>query len=109
MPKYAALLKYTAETMENIRAEGYASRPRDLTAFAESLGGSVELFQYISTGEWDVLMVFDVPVDGFLAMTSVGNGAGAVERSVIYELHSAEAIDAAITAHPATAYRRPGD
>ena len=108
MPKYAALVKYTPQALEGVRADGYASRPVALHEFAASMGGKIEFMEFIANGEYDFLGIFDMPSsDSYLAMTSFAGAAGAVERSVIYELHSGEEIDAAVKAHTPD-YTPPG-
>jgi uncharacterized protein with GYD domain len=76
---------------------------------AESLGITIESVDFMMPGgEWDFVVIMSSPTaDGVMAMGSFADAAGVIERSVNFELFSAEQVDAAI-ASATPVYRPPG-
>ena len=98
MPRYMSLVKYTAEALEGVRKDGYATRPPAVTAAAASLGCTVESVDFTFPGEWDFMIVMSAPsAKEALAMSSFSMGSGVVERTEMHELFSPEEMDQAIS------------
>lgn len=108
MVRYLSLTKYTTDALQRVRADGYATRPDAIKAFAQSVGVTVESVEFTLGGDWDFVAVMTAPsTDEIIAMSSFALASGVVERSQTFHLFSGEEVDAAIaTATPE--YTPPG-
>ena len=50
MPKYLSRTSYTAEGLKRLLKDGGTKRKQEMERFAESLGGKLEAFYYMTFG-----------------------------------------------------------
>ena len=109
MPRYVSLVKYTPESLASVRAAGYASRVDALRGAIESIGGKLEAVEFMSSGEWDLMIRAEAPSsEANFAMASMSWASGVAERFVTYEVFTAAEADAAIAAS-SISYTAPGE
>ena len=108
MPRYAVFGKFTAEALAAIRDAGYQSREAPTRALYESVGGTLEAYYMLSSGDWDALHIVTLPdADAAFALYKVAMSSGGAERALVQELRTLAEADAA-DKRVSTTYKAPG-
>jgi len=106
MPRYLFCVSYTTEGLKGVAQAGAASRPAAVKALAESVGGSMETFDF-AFGDHDVYTICELPDDeSAAAVALVVAPSGAVSEFTTVKLLTPEQIDAALAKTPD--YHPPG-
>ncbi len=96
MPRYMSLIKYSTGAMASVRSEGYGVRAEAARTAIESAGGTLEEMSFVSGGQWDIVVIMDLPSSAAMFdMTHATAATGAFERQETLELFSAEEADGA--------------
>ncbi len=105
MAKYLVQAALTAEGMKGVEKDTGTGRKAAVTKAIEGLGGKVEAF-YFALGEYDVVVVADLPdIVAATAMAMHVNDSGLV-RTKTTSLLTVDEVDMAIKKK--VAYRAPG-
>ena len=105
MPKYLIVASYTAEGAAGLLQEGGSGRVAAVTSAVESLGGSVESFNF-AFGDGDAYVIASVPDPTDAAALALAVGAsGRASTKTICLLTPAQ-VDEAVKKTPG--YRAPG-
>jgi len=105
MAKYLILASYTAEGTKGLMKEGGTKRRAAVEQLIKGVGGKLETF-YFAFGEFDALVIADMPDGSSGAAVSMAvNATGAVRTKTVVLL-TPEEIDAAAKKH--VAYQPPG-
>ena len=109
MPKYVSHFIYTGEAWDRmIKKPG--NRALAARALIEEIGGTMEVF-YWMLGEWDGLVIYEVPdVAAAAALSARVASSGLLKTVATHQLLSADEGHAALLAAKAagTAYQPPG-
>ena len=105
MAKYLVQAAYTAEGLKGLLKDKAAGRRQVVTRAVESLGGKVE-GMYFSLGEYDVLLILDMPDAISGAAMSVRVSASGLVRTKTTALLTVEEADQALG--KTVEYRAPG-
>jgi uncharacterized protein with GYD domain len=105
MPKYLGKVKFAAEAVQGLRAQGAANRVEITRALVEGVGGTLEAY-YFAFGEWDLYNIFDVPDDETATALSLAVNGSGVATGEIVKLLTPQQIDAAFAIE--VGYRPPG-
>src|SRR5215471_3324889 len=105
MPKYLAVITYTAEGLKGLMAEGGTARVEASREFVASAGGSLESF-YFALGTDDAYIVCDLPDNVAAAATAMSAAATGMVVNRMVPLLTPEEVDQATTAR--LSYRAPG-
>ena len=105
MPKYLIQATYTAEGLQGLIKEKASGRRAAVTRAIESLGGKVE-FIYYTFGDYDVVLVADMPDNVSAAAMSIRVSGSGLVRTRTTPLLSVEETDQALA--KTIAYRPPG-
>lgn len=107
MPRYLALLAYSAEGMKGFLKEKAAAREAAGRKAAESVGGKLLSWYWTASGEYNIAVIGEYPD------TATANALGATLMSTgiaskfnVIELLTATEIDGALG--KSVAYRPPG-
>ncbi len=105
MARYLCHVKYTAEGMKGLLAEGGSRRKEAVEKLVASVGGKLEGFYY-ALGDADLFTLVSLPDNATAAAIAliVGSAGGATTRFTV--LLTPEEIDAAAKKNPN--YRAPG-
>ncbi len=105
MPKYLLEVNYSLEGIRGVRAQGGTARVAAATELIESLGGTIESFNFAFGGA-DVYLIANFPddVSAAAAALTVSAGGGATTRTV--PLLTPTQVDEAVAKN--TTYRPPG-
>jgi len=106
MPKYLMQATYTTEGIQGLAKDSASGRRADVQAAITAVGGKVEAFYY-SFGEYDAVVIMDLPDNvraAALCLTVSGSGAVRVRTT---PLLTVEEVDQALETR--TQYRRPGE
>lgn len=96
MSKYVFFAKYTPEGLAAIHKDSYASRVSINEKLAASLGGTMECLYYMEGGDFNFMMIVDVPADVPFGIVARGQASGFYERIECRRLLSAEEADRSI-------------
>ena len=69
MPKYLGKVKFSAEAVRGLRAQGAAKRVEVTRTLVEGVGGTLEAY-YFAFGDCDLYNIFEVPDDETAAAPS---------------------------------------
>jgi uncharacterized protein with GYD domain len=105
MAKYLAVITYTAEGLQGLRAKGGTARVEASREFVASAGGSLESF-YFALGGDDAYIVCDLPDNVAAAATAIAAGATGMVVNKMVALLTAEEVDQAAAAR--LTYQAPG-
>jgi uncharacterized protein with GYD domain len=105
MPKYLLEVSYTAEGLKGLQKEGGSGRTTAVTNAVKTAGGKLEAL-YWSLGEYDCILVVDLPDTVSASALATGISATGLVRSKTTVLLTAEEMDAAMK--KSIAYRGPG-
>jgi|SRR5690349_3327813 len=106
MPKYLMEATYTTEGIQGLAKDSASGRRADVQAAVAAVGGKVEAFYY-AFGDYDVVVILDLPDNvkaAGLSLTVGGSGAVRV-RTIL--LLTVEEVDQALEIR--TRYRAPGE
>jgi uncharacterized protein with GYD domain len=105
MPKYLLEVNYSLEGIRGVRAQGGTARVAAATELIESLGGTIESFNFAFGGA-DVYLIANFPddVSAAAAALTVSAGGGATTRTV--PLLTPAQVDEAVAKN--ATYRPPG-
>jgi len=105
MPKYLLEVNYSLEGIRGVRAQGGTARVAAATELIESLGGTIESFNFAFGGA-DVYLIANFPddVSAAAAALTVSAGGGATTRTV--PLLTPTQVDEAVAKN--ATYRPPG-
>ena len=105
MPKYLVSVSYSAEGAKGVRQDGGTKRREVATHAVESVGGKVESM-YFCFGEYDAVIIADLPDAASAAAVSLAVSSTGAARLTTTPLITAEEMDHA--AAKKTAYKAPG-
>ena len=105
MPKYLVSVSYSAEGAKGVRQDGGTKRREVATHAVESVGGKVESM-YFCFGEYDAVIIADLPDAASAAAVSLAVSSTGAARLTTTPLITAEEMDHA--AGKKTAYKAPG-
>jgi uncharacterized protein with GYD domain len=96
MPKFLVEATYSAEGLRGLQKDKASGRKEAVTRAVEGLGGKVEAFYY-SLGEYDVLLLLDMPdlITG-TALALAVSAAGSARTKTI-PLLTVEEVDRAVS------------
>jgi len=105
MPKYLAVITYTAEGLKGLMDKGGTARVEASREFVASAGGSLESL-YFALGADDAYIVYDLPDNAAAAATAMSAAATGVVVNRIVPLLTPEELDRAAAAR--LSYHAPG-
>lgn len=105
MPKYLVQAAYTAEGLKGLMKEKASGRLKAVTKALEAAGGKVEGF-YFSLGDYDAVVICDVPDAVTGTAISLAASASGLVRTKTTALLSVEEMDQACS--KSVAYSPPG-
>src|SRR5215469_4980390 len=105
MPKYLAIINYTAEGTKGLMAKGGTSRVEASRELLASAGGTQESFYY-ALGPDDAYIVCDLPDNAAAAATAMSTAATGMVVNRMVPLLTPEEVDRAAAAR--LSYRAPG-
>jgi uncharacterized protein with GYD domain len=108
MARFMALAKYSPDAAKGIVETGPAAREEYVRKALTESGATVEAFYFIEGGEWDLVVIADIPdVPGSSVATYLSNqGAGIYANWRGYRLFTGDEVQAAIG--QVVTLRRPG-
>jgi uncharacterized protein with GYD domain len=105
MPKYLAIITYTAEGLKGLVDKGGTARVEASREFVASAGGSLESF-YFALGTDDAYLVCDLPDNAAAAATAIAAAATGMVVNRMVPLLTSEEVDRAVAAR--LPYKAPG-
>jgi uncharacterized protein with GYD domain len=105
MPKYLVEAAYTAEGLRGLQKDKASGRKQAVTKVVESLEGKVDAL-YFSFGEYDVVIIADLPDVASAAALSLAVSATGLVRTKTTALLTVEETDRALAKK--VNYRAPG-
>jgi uncharacterized protein with GYD domain len=105
MPKYLAIISYTAEGTKGLMAKGGTARVEASRELVASAGGSLESFYY-ALGADDAYIVADLPDNATAAATAMSTTSTGMVVNRMVPLLTPEEVDQAAAA--TLSYRAPG-
>lgn len=105
MPKYLVQATYTAEGLKNLQKDRAEGRTAAIKAAIQSVGGRLESI-YWSLGEYDAVIIAEVPDIVSGAAISLAASASGMVRTKSTQLLTADEVDHALA--KAVKYRPPG-
>jgi uncharacterized protein with GYD domain len=105
MAKYLIQATYTAEGLKLLQKDKASGRKRAVSSAIEALGGKVEAMYFV-LGDYDVLLICDMPDTITGAAMSLKVSASGLVRTRTTALLTVEETDAALTKN--VDYRPPG-
>ena len=95
MPKYLLEVSYTADGAKGLLKDGGSKRRKAAETAIQSLGGKIESFYY-AFGDYDVMVIADMPDAAAAAGASISLAASGAVRSKTTVLLTVEDIDRAV-------------
>ena len=105
MPKYLVEACYTSEGLKNLQKDRAEGRTAAIKAAVQSIGGKVEVL-YWALGEYDVVIVAELPDKSAAAALALAASASGMVRTRTTQLLTAEEVDSALA--KSVKYRAPG-
>jgi uncharacterized protein with GYD domain len=105
MPKYLAIITYTADGLKGLMDKGGTARVEASREFVASAGGSLESF-YFALGTDDAYLVCDLPDNVAAAATAISAAATGMVVNRMVPLLTPEEVDRAAAA--GLPYQAPG-
>lgn len=105
MAKFLVQATYTAEGLKGLLKDKASGRKAAITKAVSSLGGKVESVYY-TLGDYDAVVIFDLPDNGTAVALSAGAGASGLVRIKTTPLLTVEETDLAL--QKTLDYRPPG-
>jgi uncharacterized protein with GYD domain len=105
MPKYLIQSAYTAEGLRGLQKDKGSGRRQAVVSAVESVGGRLEAM-YFALGEYDVVMIADIPDQLSAAALAIQACSSGLVRSKTTPLLTVEETDQAL--QKAVNFRAPG-
>ena len=105
MPKYLAIITYTAEGLKGLMDKGGTARVEASREFVASAGGTLESFHFALGGD-DAYLVCDLPDNAAAAATAIYAAATGMVVNRMVPLLTADEVDRAVSAR--LPYKAPG-
>ena len=105
MPKFLVQATYTAEGYKGLAKDKASGRKAAITQAVKKLGGKLEAM-YFCLGEYDVVLIADLPDNGAALALGTAACASGMARSKTVTLLTVDEADKALST--AVAYRAPG-
>jgi uncharacterized protein with GYD domain len=105
MPKYLVEASYTSEGLKNLQKDRAEGRTAAIKTAVQSLGGKLEAI-YWSLGEYDAVVLCDIPDASSAAALALAASASGMVRTKTTQLLTAQEVDAALA--KTVNYRAPG-
>jgi uncharacterized protein with GYD domain len=105
MPKYLVQASYTIEGLRGLQNDSGTGRRDAIGKAFKAAGGSVEC-AYFAFGDYDVVVIGDVPDNTSAAALAIAVSASGLVKTRVTPLLTAEEVDAALK--KTVAYRPPG-
>lgn len=105
MSKYLVQATYTSEGLKGLQKDKASGRRVAIAAAVEAMGGKLEA-TYYCFGEYDVMVIIDLPDNVAASALALAVGASGLVRPKTTPLLSVEEVDKAIA--KTTSYRAPG-
>ena len=105
MPKYLVEACYTSEGLKNLQKDRAEGRTAAVKAAVQSIGGKVEVL-YWALGEYDVVIVAELPDTSAAAALALAASASGMVRTRTTQLLTAAEVDSAL--EKSVKYRAPG-
>ena len=105
MPKYLVEACYTSEGLKNLQKDRAEGRTAAIKAAVQSIGGKVEVL-YWALGEYDAVIVAELPDATSAAALALAASASGMVRTRTTQLLTAEEVDSAFA--KSVRYRPPG-
>jgi len=105
MPKYLLEVSYTAEGAKGLKKDGGSKRRAAAQAAVESVGGKLESM-YFAFGQYDVIVIVDIPDAASAAACAVNLAASGSVTCKTTVLLTPEEVDAAMK--KTATYTAPG-
>ena len=105
MPKYLVEATYTSDGLKNLQKDRAEGRTAAIKAALQSLGGKLEAV-YWSLGEYDAVVIADLPDGASAAALALAASASGMVRTKTTQLLTGQEVDAALD--KAVKYRAPG-
>jgi uncharacterized protein with GYD domain len=107
MPRYLSLFKYSTEGAKGFLKEKAAAREGAAKKAIESVGGKLEIFYWVGSGEYTGVAISELPdAASGAAFLALVDASGAFSRFNNIELLTASEVDRALG--KSMAYRPPG-
>lgn len=107
MAKFLYLGKYTAEGLKGLAVDGGTKRKEAIEHFASSIGGSILEYSF-AVGEYDFVVIADVPDNAAGLIAPIMTGATGTVRLVTVPLVSPQQIDEVCARIPSSTFRPAG-
>ena len=98
MPKYLLAVSYTADGAKGVLKDGGTKRREAARAAVQSVGGSLE-GMYFAFGDWDAIVIADMPDQASVIAASLALNASGAVTSRTTVLLTPEDIDLPFEAH----------
>jgi uncharacterized protein with GYD domain len=105
MPKYLVQVSYSSDGIKGLFKDKASGRKAVVTKAVESSGGKIESFYY-AFGEYDVILIVDMPDNISAACLSLTVSAAGLARCQTTPLLTIEETDSALNKE--VPYRPPG-
>jgi len=105
MPKYLVEACYTPEGLKNLQKDRAEGRTAAIKAAVQSIGGKLEVL-YWALGEYDVVIVAELPDTSAAAALALAASASGMVRTRTTQLLTAAEVDSALA--KSVKYRAPG-
>jgi uncharacterized protein with GYD domain len=107
MPKYLSLFKYSTEGAKGFLKEKATAREIAARKAIESVGGKIEIFYWVGTGEFTGIAISELPdAASGAAFIAMVDSSGAFSKFQSIELLTASEFDRALG--NSMTYRPPG-
>ena len=105
MPKYLIQASYTAEGLKGLQKDKASGRRAEVMSAVEGLGGKVDAI-YLALGEYDAVLIVDLPNTQAATALAVGVSASGLVHTKTTALLTVEEADQALS--KSINYRAPG-
>ena len=105
MPKYLVEACYTSDGLKNLQKDRAEGRTASVKTAIQSLGGTLEAI-YWSLGEYDAIVLCELPDAASAAAISLAASSSGLVRTKTTQLLTADEVDSALA--KAVKYRAPG-
>src|SRR5579864_5581110 len=105
MPKYLVEACYTSDGLKNLQKDRAEGRTAAIKGALQSIGGKLEAI-YWSLGEYDAVVLCDLPDSSSAAALALAASASGMVRTKTTQLLTAQEVDSALA--KTVQYRAPG-
>lgn len=107
MAKFLYLGKYTADGLKGLAADGGTRRKAAIEQFASSIGGKILEYSF-AVGEYDFVVIADVPDNAAGLIAPIMTGASGTVNLLTVPLVSPQEIDEVCARIPSSTFRPAG-